>query len=87
MFFAEFFSLSLNMVFVLLCQLSNMYFHWLLAFSNLLFVVLPIENFDGNQICLPITEFYLRNDKNRSGGSSRCFDSFWNSPGENSMVI
>jgi hypothetical protein len=36
---------------------------------------------------LPITEFYWRNDKNRSGGSSRCFDSFWNSPGESSMVI
>ncbi len=36
---------------------------------------------------LPTTEFYWRNDKNISGGSSRCFDSLWNSPGESSVVI
>ncbi len=36
---------------------------------------------------MPFTEFYWRNDENKIGGASRCFDSFSNNLGESSRVI
>ncbi len=36
---------------------------------------------------LPFTEFYWRNDEDRFGDASGCFDSFLNSLGESSRLI
>jgi hypothetical protein len=39
------------------------------------------------EYALSFTEFYRKNDENRIGGTSGCFDSFSNSFGESSTVI